>query len=122
MVGLVTIWSIDVGSLHDWLVVLKAFSLFALVSAILGGVIGFLSKGRIVIELVASFVTTAAFMVFLQWKAGTLGTEWSLQHPIASISELIGPFLYLLFAPAAAAAFFVGRWRRQRAARIGKTI
>jgi hypothetical protein len=122
MVTLVAGWSFGAGSLHDWLVVIKAFSLWAAVCVVLGSVIGYLCRGRIALALPLSFIASLAFCVYLVWTSPMRPQEWSWQYPIESFMYLIGPFLYAFFAPATLAAVLVGRWSQRRRVRSDETI
>ena len=95
MMTVVGSWSIEAGSLQDWLVVIKAFSLWASVCVVLGSVIGYLCRGRIAIAVPLSFTASLAFFVYLEWTSPTRSQEWSWQHPVESSMYLIGPFFYV---------------------------
>lgn len=92
---------------------LLAFAVIAAASALGGAIIGFLCRGRALLEFVASIIVSAAFMIFLQWRAGTLANEWSWEHPFWSLLYLLGPYVLFLLLPMAAMAALVGnRYRK----------
>jgi hypothetical protein len=117
MITLIAKISVDVDSFSDWLVVLKVFSLWASVCAILGAVVGYLCRGRVGLEIFLSFVVSLAYGVCLEWTSPLRSQEWSWQNPIESAMYLVGPFVYFLFVPAVIAALLVGRWSQRRHAR-----
>jgi uncharacterized membrane protein YfcA len=102
---------VDIGSLGDWLVVIKAFSVWVLICSFIGAVVGFLCRDRPLASIILSFTLTLAFFIFLEWRSPMRPEEWVPSQPFASATYLIGPFLGLFFAPAALVALLVGRLR-----------
>jgi predicted branched-subunit amino acid permease len=113
MVRFIANFGVDMGSLGDWLVVLKAFFVWVLICAFIGAVIGFVCRDRPRTSIILSLTLTLAFFIFLEWRSPTRAEEWVPNQPFASAAYLIGPFLGLFFAPAALVALFVGRLRRR---------
>jgi predicted branched-subunit amino acid permease len=113
MVRFIASFGVDMGSLRDWLVVLKVFSVWVFICGLVGAVIGFVCRDRPLGSIILSLTLTLALFIFLEWRSPTRAEEWVPSHPFASAAYLIGPFLGLFFAPAALLALFVGRLRRR---------
>lgn len=93
---------------------LLQFSFEIILMLILGGIIGFVCRGRIVLELLLSVVVSAAYVVIGGWMAGTLSNQISLDDPVGSF-YWIGPlYVEFLLLPAVVSATVVGWLRRRR--------
>jgi len=77
-------------------------------SAVVGVILGFVCRGRSVVTIIYSVVTSLLLFTTLEWRFGA-PEEWSWHHPIASSAYLFGPFLILVAAPPVGAAVVVGR-------------
>ena len=99
--------SVDAGSASQWLHVLVMCALLFAASAVLGTIIGFLFRGRVVLQVIASSIASVAFFALLEWRFGD-PTEWSWQDPFTSAAYLVGPAAFLIVAPTVLAAIFVG--------------
>ena len=88
---------------------------------VIGGVIGFVYRGRTAMELATSAATSAMLFVYLQWVSGTLSTEWSMEQPLTSLVYLIGPFLCVFFLPTASMSLLAGFLWRNRSRRTKRT-
>jgi uncharacterized membrane protein YfcA len=113
MVRFIANFGVDMGSLGEWLVVLKVFCVWVLICGFIGAVIGFVCRDRALASIILSLTLSLALFVFLEWRSPTRAEDWVPSHPFASAAYLIGPFLGLFFAPAALVALFVGRLRRR---------
>ena len=103
-----SVTSIDAGSASQWLHVIMMCALLAAASAVLGAIIGFLFRGRVLLQVIASSITSVAFFVVLEWRFGD-PTEWSWHDPFTSGAYLVGPAAFLIVAPTVLAAIFVGQ-------------
>jgi hypothetical protein len=107
MVRFIANFGVDINDLGDWLVVLKAFSVWALICAFVGAVIGFVCRDRPRASIILSLTLTLALFIFLEWRSPTRAEDWVANQPFASAAYLIGPFLGVFFAPAALVALFL---------------
>jgi hypothetical protein len=82
------------------------------VCCLAGGVIGFVCRGRIPLQLCLSALISIAYFGVLEWRIGSPG-EWSWTYPIASAMYLFGPFLILFFAPTFFVSLAVGGCSRE---------
>lgn len=90
------------------------FFLAVAVSSMLGTIIGFLCRKRILIQLLLSIVVSALNLVVGAWMAGTLSNQISLDDPIGSLYWISPYYVYFLLAPTAVFATVVGWLRRKR--------
>src|SRR5260370_34321621 len=104
MVRFIANFGVDIGSLGDWLVVIKAFSVWVLICAFIGAVIGFVCRDRPLASIILSFTLTLAFFIFLEWHSPARSDDWVPSQPFASAAYLIAPFLGFFVAPAALVA------------------
>ena len=93
---------------------LLQFSFEIILMLIFGGVIGFVCRGRMFLELLLSVVVSAAYLVIGGWIAGTLSNQISLDDPIGSF-YWIGPlYVAFLLLPAVVSSTLVGWLRRPK--------
>jgi len=98
----------DADRASDWLHLLAFGCGLAAASAILGAVVGFIFRGRIVAQLIASVIVSIAFFAVLEWRLGG-SDEWSWRYPSTSLAYLFVPAVLLIGAPTLFAALLVGR-------------
>jgi hypothetical protein len=99
--------SVDAGSASEWLHVLIMGAQLAAASVVLGAIIGFLFRGRVLLQVIASVIASVAFFALLEWRFGD-PTEWSWHDPITSAAYLVGPAALFIGAPTLFAALLVG--------------
>ena len=109
------------GSAEKWAGVIAAFSFFALGSAAIGGIVGFLARGTGAGQFLATGIASLAFFAAMA-AISPVGFGWAPQHPLVSALHLVGPFIWFFFAPAVIASFLLGRWAIRRYPRRRKVI
>ena len=92
---------------------LGAVALAVFVSAVLGGVVGFICRGHVWREIVTSAVVTTALFLCIQLRAGSISFHWPVADIINGAIYLIIPFIVLFLLPAVMMSVAVGQWGRR---------
>lgn len=81
-------------------------ALLITISSLAGAVIGRLFSKRKVTIFIVSLATSMAFLLLFQWGSGTIGKEWSLDYPVATVVHNFGFYCWFLWLPMLASAFY----------------
>ena len=86
---------------------LAFFGAVFLVSAVAGGLLGLLCRGRMVITILFGLILSLLLFAAFEWMFGS-PEEWSWQSPLTSSVYLFAPFVVLVATPTLLTALLVG--------------
>ncbi len=93
---------------------LRTIAASVLISAAVGGIVGFLCRGRIHRRIIASSAVVAILFVLMRFWNGTLSFRESFADNFNASTYLIVPFILMFLLPAVIISVVVGRWAHRR--------
>jgi hypothetical protein len=94
---------------------LSQFGIDVVVCLVLGAIVGWLCRGRIMLALILSIPASIGWIMLGAWYAATFSNQFSWQDPSGTVYWIGVPYLLFCLLPASGAALFVTiYWRCRR--------